>query len=191
MIIERPELVENTQSIQYRVNACLAGQKATLWYSLDKKFGDMVSESSDAALVGLLIPAMALGEDIHVTGQISERIYYSLSGPYQQFICLTTPQLSPDRIRADNLIFNPTDQGQGTATGFSGGVDSFCVLADHLFSNIPDSARITHLLFNNVGGHTERGGVLFKQRFGKLKPFAEKLDLPYIAVNSNLDEWFW
>lgn len=76
------------------------------------------------------------------------------------------------------------------ATGFSGGIDSFCVLADHYYAEIPKRYRLTHLLFNNVGSHGAGGERLFRERYERLLPSAERIGLPFMMVNSNLDSFY-
>ena len=163
---------------------------ATLWYSLHESFSDLVSNSCDAPLVALLIPAMATGEDIHIDGKISERLFYNLTRPYQRLLRQYIPTLHLVRINADNVSSDQTNRAAGVATGFSGGIDSYCVVADHYFSKVLDGFRITHLLFNNVGSHGRGGEKLFRERYYRLLPVTEQLGLPFIMTNSNLPYFY-
>ena len=79
----------------------------------------------------------------------------------------------------------------GVATGLSGGIDSFSVLADHHYAaDLPRVERLTHLLYNNVGSHGRHGDGLFLKRLARLRPTAERIGLPLVTVNSNLDDFF-
>jgi len=189
MEISKPTITINSDKIEYRVSVnSLQGHKI-LWYRLDKRYGDLISDFSDAALVALLLPAMARAEDINIKGRISERLYYNLSGPCQSLIKLIIPSLSLVKIFPDDVLPH-VKKGKGVATGFSGGIDSFCALADHFYSDVPSDYKITHLLYNNVGSHGWGGEKLFRERFDHLKPLSESLGLPFISTDSNLESFY-
>jgi len=160
-----------------------------LRYAFPARFADMVSETADAGIVAMLIPAMTAGEDIRVKGTISEKLFYNLSGPYQQLLRALLPKLSfvnihPDRVERtigrDNLVI----------TGASGGIDSFSVLISHHYArNVPPGYRLTHLLFNEIGSH-RHGRDHYLARLRRIEILAEKLGLPLISVRSNLPSFY-
>jgi hypothetical protein len=162
----------------------------TLWYSIDKSFSHLISKKSDAFLLGLLIPAMEAGEDIHIEGTVSEILLYNLSGPYQKILKTIIPFLHYVSIYPATVSSDRTDRPTGVATGFSGGIDSFCVLADHYHPQVSDPYQITYLLFNNVGSHGRHGEKLFHDRYKDLLPVTEALNLPFLMINSNLDSFY-
>jgi hypothetical protein len=190
MILSSPDIVQKERQIFHQVTVESPKGSSLLWYSVEDSFGDLLSRSCDAALVGLLIPAMARGEDIHIRGAISARLLYNISGPCQRLLCYVMPRLSPIRITADTLSPGQTPRPEGVATGFSGGVDSYCVLADNLGADTLPGFRITHLLFNNVGSHGKDNEQMFHARFEHLAPCAKRLGLPFVKVNSNLGSFF-
>ncbi len=160
----------------------------TLWFSAPKRFRDLLADSSDSQLVALLIPAMIDAEPISLDGSVSEKLYYSLRG-LQDLLLEVMPFLKKIDIRPNELVFERTG-ASGVATGFSGGIDSFCVLADHHYAKVPEGFRITHLLCNNVGSHDAGGEATFRRRYERLLPLTERLGLPLIDVNSNLDTFY-
>ncbi len=192
MRISRPEISREENTVVYRTEVESEDGSRDLWFRVDAGFGDLITDTSDAPLVGLLIPAMAAGEDIHLAGTLSERLYYNLSAPYQAllqhiFPALQKIEIRPERLRAEH------GRAPGVATGFSGGIDSFCVLADHHYApDCPESFRLTHLVFNNVGSHGpgEQGKRLFKIRSDRLAPKVERMGLPFVLVDSNLDSFY-
>jgi hypothetical protein len=191
MKIGKPEVVQQDSNILHRVDITFTEGNKTLWYALDMKYADLVSDRADAALVGLLIPAMAMGEDIHISGTISEKLYYNLSGPYQRVLQFIIPSLRFINIYSSD-VQPASKKASGVASGFSAGIDSFSVLADHHYKkNVPPGFRITHLLYNNVGSHGGGAERLFKERYERLKPFVDKqIGLPFIAINSNLNSFY-
>ena len=84
MKISQPKITQKEQEIIYSVEVNYSQGNTVLYYSLDAEYADLVSSRSDAALVALLILAMIHGEDIYISGTISERLYYNLSGSYQK-----------------------------------------------------------------------------------------------------------
>lgn len=189
MRIGTPTLQESGAEVVYSVEVHGGPGPDVLWFSVDARFRDLVSDRADAALVALLVPAMAAGVDLIVDGRVSERLFFQLGGPLQKLLQLVVPSLSRVRIEASRLDQAPPS-ATGVATGFSGGVDSFCVLADHYFGSVSPGYRVTHLLFNNVGSHGAGGEQTFDLRFRRLAPIAERMGLPLVRVNSNLDSYF-
>ena len=189
MRIGIPELRELPDRIEYRAAVEWSAGSATLWYAVEKEHAGLLTDLSDAALVGLLIPAMVSGEAIHLDGEVSERLWQSLSGPYQQLLRSIIPTLRPVAIHAA-AFRAPRPRAAGVATGFSGGIDSFCVLADHYYAAASGDRKVTHLLFNNVGSHGPRGESLFQERLAAARRGASEIGLPLVAVNSNLDAFY-
>src|SRR4028118_737543 len=188
MKISKPELAKQ-DNFQYRVRVSFSEGTETLWYSLGEEYADLVSDRSDAPLVALLIRAMACGEDIHLDGTISERLYYNLSRSYQHVLRAVIPSLRLINIYPDN-VQPATQRASGVATGFSGGIDSFSVLADHHYTDVPTGFRLTHLLYNNVGSHEKGGSRLFRERYEHIRPTAERIGLPFIAVDTNVSAFY-
>lgn len=189
MRIGIPEIREQADRIEYRAEVEWSAGSATLWYAVEKEHAGLLTDFSDAALVGLLIPAMAAGEDIHVEGEVSERLWRNLSGPYQRVLRSIIPSLRPVVIHA-TAFRAPRPRAGGVATGFSGGIDSFCVLADHYYAEASGDRKVTHLLFNNVGSHGARGEQLFRERLTAARRGAAAVGLPLVAVSSNLDAFY-
>src|SRR5688500_14527539 len=133
MIRIAPPTISNVSGkLSYRVAIAFPRGRKELWFKLDEKFSAMVSRNSDPALLALLLPAMCLGEDIHVEGRVSERLFYNLSRAVQAVLRTVHPSLSPIEITADELTSEKAP-GRCVAAAFSGGIDSFCLLADHFY----------------------------------------------------------
>ncbi len=190
MKIGKPQFRQENNKIFYQVVVESTEGAQVLWYSLDEAFSHLISEACDAALVALLIPAMAIGEDIYVKGLISEKLLYNLSGPIQKILQIIIPTLKKVKIYAEEVT-TTCGRAPGVATGFSGGIDSYCVLADHHYANdVPGSFKLSHLLFNNVGSHGKGGEPLFEERYKRLLPVTKKIGLPFVMVNSNLGTFY-
>ncbi len=192
MKINQPEIQARGDQIVFttRVEASTGG--ADLWYSLGSQFADLLTDACDAPLVSLLIPAMAVGEDIHIHGAVSERLFFFLSGPYQRILQHIHPGLQRIRLFPAELR-TQAPRPAGVAAGFTGGIDSFSLLADHHYaSHVPGGFRVTHLLFHNTGSHgrEERSGNLFQERGQHIRGIADRIHLPLVIVDSNVASFF-
>lgn len=191
MRIDRPELREQ-QDNQVRMVARVRSRRGErdLWYSVDREWASWLTpERTDAFFVAMLPMAMRNGETLELGGGVSEKLYYNVTRHYIPILRCVMPWLKPVDVVPERIKPNPVPgPGRGVVTGFSGGIDSFCVLADHLLDNVPAGFRITHLVFNNVGSHGHAGRELFLRRYERLRPCAESLGLPFLKIDSNLDE---
>jgi hypothetical protein len=189
MRIHIPEVIEDKENVMIRVLVERGELKKYLWYSVSRDYRDWLTpERQDAFVVALLLLAMKEKEDIYVDGIMSEKLFYNLVNYFMPIVTLCIPSLSQVRIIPEELSSKVYLDSKGVATGFSGGIDSFCVLADHFFGSVPKSYKITHLFFNNVGSHGAGGRRLFWDRYNRLMPAAKELGLPFIAIDSNISE---
>jgi len=194
MRISAPEIVENGSDLRVQAAVQYGDKQNLLWFSMDSRFRPYVtSEKLDGFLVGMLLLAMQRGEDIHLDSPVSAKLYYSLQNSYIRLLTLAIPSLTKITIVPSSLDYGISDSCQNeVVTGFSGGIDSFCVLADHMSESVPTSHRITRLLFNNVGSHgehnAEKGRVLFHQRYHMLSSYPRELEMDFIQVDSNLSD---
>jgi len=137
--VGKPEILQRDGDAVYRVRVDWAQGTTELAYRLPDTFRDFLTDLSDAPVVALLIPAMASGEDMHVHGDLSERLWFQLSGPYQRLLQQVIPSLRRVRILPAG-VRTGMQRAPGVATGFSAGIDSFCVLADHHYAAPPPAS---------------------------------------------------
>ncbi len=190
MKIYGANLYKKNQNHIYEVNVSFLNNTQELWYSVDKKYANLVSDTLDAPLVALLLPAMKAGEDIYIDGTVSKRLYYNLSNSLQTILTSVIPNLKKVSIYPSTMQDNK-HLAPGVATGFSAGIDSFSVLGDHHYQEQPEGFQLTHLLYNNIGAHTRGGEKLFRERYRRLiQTTEEKIGLPFIAINSNLAKFY-
>lgn len=187
MIIHPAELSTAGSLVRASVRFEHGGQEHALWYELGREWGEAVTvDRADAFVVALLPLAMEIGEDMDVRSPMSERLHYHLQNHYVPLLLSNFPRMRRVRISPQSLSSNSRG-GTGFATGFSGGIDSFCLLREHLGSaQVAPSYRLTHLLFHNSGSHNEGDQAKFRERYERLAPLAREWALPFIAVNSNL-----
>jgi hypothetical protein len=193
-IVLGPPTIQSTDDgrVIYRVPVEGFPELEVLWFSVPADAGSFVNPRADAALVALLMPAMARGQDLVVEGPVTDELARALQGEAQGVVHSVRPELS----RVDVEVRRPLPaeaMAPGMATGYSAGVDSYATLARHHFApDVPESLRVTHLLYNNVGshGHGEKGHALYRKRLERVRPGAASTGLPLIDVDSNLDAFY-
>ncbi|GAA3930576.1 hypothetical protein [Microbacterium soli] len=166
--------------------------RAPLWFSVQEEFSDLLSDRADHVLISLLMPAMKEGRDLHIGGTVTDALLHNANTDLQALLRMENPEFHAIRVTADSVAA-PTPRALGVATGFSGGVDSFSTLVEYFWSvDAPRSLRVTHLLNNNVGahGHSEAATALWRARRAPLERIAVEIGLPFVAVDSNLDEHY-
>ncbi|WP_221074906.1 hypothetical protein [Agarivorans aestuarii] len=189
MQIYAPKLYQDNGS-KYESRVELNGASKVLWFNLQTGNAEQLSTSCDAALIALLIPAMLKGQDITIHGPLSEKLLFNAQVPLQSILCSLIPRLKRISITATNTL-NTTTSSSGVATGFSAGIDSYATLSDYYKNSGPKQLSISHLLFNNVGSHgKEKANKLFNSRFKKLHSAASELNLPFLKIDSNLEEFY-
>lgn len=162
----------------------------TLWFNVSKKYHNYVSETSDAALLAMILPAMFYGEDIHVEGAVESDFLLSLNGHVQKILTMNMPYLHRIRVTCQNPYFTRAKPA-GVATGFSCGVDSFATLQQFfLAAEKSEEFKLTHLTFHNFGSHGKLVPNLFEKRFVNANRVAEALKIPLIKVDSNINDFY-
>jgi hypothetical protein len=175
-----------------RIEALLksaAGSEA-LWYEFDARFADALDTTRlDGFTVAALMIAMERGErELVLEGPMSEKLFHNLTRQLAPILRLVVPELHSVSIRPGALDHS-APSANGVITGFSGGIDSFCTIADYANPSTWPGYRLTHLLFCNVGsnGRGAGGRRVFLERWQLIKDFAAEIGLEMIRVDSNLD----
>lgn len=189
MKIGRPSIHEQGETARWSVEVEAAGLPASLWYEVPLQFRDLLSERADPALIALLIPAMGRHAEMVLEGTVTDELAYRVPRHYQ-WILERTNTVSRVAVRATDVA-PALPRASGVATGFSAGIDSFAALADHFYDPAMGSwGRVTHLIYNNNGSHGRGGRDLWRARYTEKLPVAERLGLPLVTVDSNLDDFY-
>lgn len=189
-----PEILECEDVV--RLSTCLEfdGRSKEAWYEIPKENAHWFSmDRSDGFVVGLLMQAMQLRKNIVTLVPMSSKLWHNLTQFFIPMMAQSFPDLHQIRILPESLI-EDLAPGTGVATGFSGGVDSFATVVQHLAREDSPSHKVSHFLFHNAGSHStgdhEAARRLFWQRFETLKPFTDQVGIPFVAVDSNISEVF-
>lgn len=191
-VIQPPELSSHEEWVRvgFRVEGL---RQDLLWFDVDRDFEPFLSGSSDSALTALLIAAMEAEKPLHIRGPVSARLTWHMNNTVLPVIIRQLPFLSEVPVTVEEVRATWESSGDAVLTGFSCGVDSLSVIQDHfLDSEIPDSERVTHLLFSHVGHHGYGHDVheVADGRYRRVKTGAETLGLPLVRVYSNTPEFY-
>lgn len=166
----------------------------TLWFTVPIDYKDaLAKENYDPALICMLYLSMLYGEDLIIKGNVSPKLYHNVvwyvEGIFQSF----NNDAKKIKIEVDNLEAVKKYDNQLNATGFSGGVDSFCTIYDHLYLEKQEEYKINCFLFLNVGSHgkyTDPSSIIkFQNRYDYLKNFTDSVNLPFVYVDSNVHKF--
>lgn len=192
MRIGAPEISSADGQVTWSVSVRgLANAPDRLWFTIPDEHAGLVTELADPAVIGLTVPAMHAGEAMNVDGPVTDELAHNLTHGYQHILEAVIPDLRrvpldlADPIRA-------SEPALGVGTGFSGGIDSFTVVAEHYLEPVAPDLRLTHLTLFNVGAMTsgDRGRRHFRRVHSLLAPVAERIGLPFIPIDSNLDDFY-
>lgn len=178
-------------SLMINSRIAFGGEDHTLWYKIPSEFREfVVDENLDAFLVGVLFLGLERKEDIRINGQISEKLFYSLSHYLIPAFVQANPdyrqiKIIPDRLNKANL-----NKMAAAATGLSCGVDSFATYFTH--KEEVGSFKIDYFTFFNAGSHGDLGGErareVYEQRYNRVEKFAQNENKKLISIDSNLSE---
>jgi hypothetical protein len=167
-----------------------------LEFGLDERFADFVSARSEAALVALLIPAMERGCALTIEGNVTASLLKRCRVDAQYLIKRVVPDLALVDVECTGTLLPDTaDPGDAVITGLSCGVDSLFTIAELLLDDrVPKPDRLTHFVLNDVGGSGRfaSGDTAELHRLHQLHAasVADKLGLPLISVQSNMDLFY-
>lgn len=188
-----PFIREKDNMVQMVSNITENDKNYEIWYEVEKEYGEyLTTERIDSFFVALLPLAMKDRLNVVSDGVISEKLYFHTI----KYLIPLLSKYSKNYGHIEINIKNKSNQSINTqgksATGFSRGVDSFDTVKE---MSDCGNYSLTHLAFFNVGSHKSTSGyspeeanALYKKRLSISKESSKIINLPVVAVNSNLGE---
>jgi hypothetical protein len=190
MIIHHPEIIHQDDHTVIWAKIELARKRERFpdyfWYRIPTQYAESISLQSDAFLAPGLLAAMHFGEDIRVRGVVSPRLAYHLD-EYQFILNFWMPKdVQPVEIQFDQL--SPVQASpKGVGCAFSGGVDSWFTVLQHLPENqpIPDY-QLTHALYIKDFDILKKEAEKSHRLFTRYQQALQQIDIELIPLETNL-----
>lgn len=131
----------------------------------------------------LVLPSMYAGEDLHIKAIVSEKLLTGVQKIIQ--IYRLWYDLRPIEIYTNDKKVSETN-GLYNAVFFSGGVDSFYTFLKNRNSDLPDSEKISHLLFLHGFDIPLQKTELFNTVLNAMKNIAKAYDKKLIEISTNI-----
>lgn len=153
---------------------------------------DFTAPSGNFALVGLLYPAMVLGEDLVIDASVSPLLLYTIQHDVQSLLIDYHPELKRIKVSATSVTLAPLQVPSDVATGFSAGVDTFTTLTLFTANDVPDSRRLTSLTTFDVGamGSFDVSSEIFEKYSRRVRDYAKDNDFIWQTARSNLNQFY-
>ena len=179
---ETPTRPESTGELWFRVRACQR---------------DWLATGPEPAVAALIFLAMALGEDVEVSESISPRFHYGF-GRFIEHFCLWLPQLfKPVRLIAPQFAAQSVGPARVVASCFSGGVDSFHTLYNHLPGHVAPGCEMTHFFFVH-GFDIPTDNPVYGEIAAEFSALAAAMNLEFMGMETNARKisdpfvsWIW
>lgn len=169
--------------------------KKLLFFEVEQKWGKyLVDEFSDAFVLAVLKRAMKNSWDISFETPMSEELCYQLEEYgikiLSDFIGIYHPIKLIGEITAKKIISE-----NKVGTGFSAGVDSFYSVLKNKDTRFINH-NVTHLVLARNGAALssepeKKARQWFEVSNEKFVSYAESLKMEYIAIWSNIPDFFW
>jgi len=185
-----------------RLTYCIEKQNKTfeLYYEVDPAYGQYFCELADSPVVTLLSYAMRGGYDIVSEVPVSEKLYYQYSEHLVPQFLAATSDVYQTKLICD--VVKPSYESTEVAMAMSCGLDSLASYYKSIEDEKSSSYKVSLLTFFQNGahhmgtiGHDEREPAVFEEQLSHVAQFCEKINMPLLAVRSNLDavlsELFW
>ena len=162
-----------------------------LWFSFPEQFAAYVTSRTDAFALSLLLPAMRFGEDLEVRGETSAKLAYGLHELMRLFAVWYPDSMQKVSLKFKSLpVLVPASSQQAVVSAFSGGVDSFYTVRQHLpQSESNPIAQLTHLLYIegfNLPLSENEHSMYIKSQFLEA---AKSMGLELIPAATNISEF--
>ena len=170
------------------------GNSFTLWYSVDEQYGSYFCDDRvDSFLIVSLMYAMKSHQDIVVNAPVSRRLLYHIIYDIQPLFTKLIPGSRCVQVSVPNEECTIL-KGKAVGCGCSLGVDSMSALYKHLGDEVMEEYRVTHLALFNSGQlgylNKESDESSFRKAVEGITSFSKETNLPIVAVNSNLNDFY-
>ncbi|HEX3082644.1 MAG TPA: hypothetical protein VHQ86_05365, partial [Candidatus Saccharimonadia bacterium] len=155
----------------------------TIYFTVKRTHDDLVCKDASSFAAALLFPAMQEGEDLIIEGSISKQLYDGM----MEIMKIATGWdlgLKDVKVKADVIVADE-HTSTGTASFFTGGVDSFYTYLKHK-NDKEKNGRIKNLIFVNGFDIDLSEPTLWELASRNVQAIADAEDAELITVTTNL-----
>lgn len=160
----------------------------SIWFEVHSRYASLMDKQSvDAFFILYVWLAMEKGVNLRVEGTVSRRLAESVTTEVKDYFLTLCPELHDVEIIVEKKCSAWTNEEATSATGFSGGVDSWYTALAAEESNKP----YDFFLFANTGQHgIVNVDEVFRRRAELAEHIVRTLNKPMLSVNTNIDQVF-
>lgn len=165
-------------------------KEKTMWISVEDKNEDMLTDDVYDAFVPMtLYLGMYYGQDVHIEGNMSPRLYHNIEHYLMKILDNFSDHTKPINFIVNGFKIAKKASVDLVATGISCGVDSLTTIYDNYIETTDKHFRINSLFLANCGTHgefeNEDTEKIWLERAELNKNAANELGLPMYLINSN------
>jgi hypothetical protein len=174
-------------TVRYRFDTPSQPQRSgELWFRIDSRYRDFLHTGPAPAVAALAMSAMSLGEDIEVSQPLSPRFHYGLLQFSAHFHLWLPGELLAIRVRPPSFSPMVQPDARAVVSCFSGGVDSFYTLYEHLGAAAPNADfKLSHLFYAH-GFDVPLGDPLYDELAAEFAELAKGWNLGFIGLSTNV-----
>lgn len=167
------------------VHSALAVNGERLHFTVHGAAPEWLTMTGDAFLAALLMPAMALGEELVIEAPVSPRLHRSARTVMDIYTAWWGDRHRVVPLRCAAKVLPVRHAGPGpVGLYFTAGVDSFySLLKDVQLSTDLGHEPVTHLLYANFERHTGRA---YDRLLDRLRRVAEETDRQLVLIDTNV-----
>lgn len=192
--IGQPYVSQEADSASLCAEVSLQGLKIILKYTVENEYSRFLCyELSDAFLIAVLPIAIKLCEDIELAGPVSSKLLFNINNSIlflHNFIQGANRTINIKATSRADIHFD----SKGVGCGCSLGVDSLAAIYRHSNSSTQPDYKLTHLALFNCGQMGDRNHkaarTYFEQATLRMQSFAKEMNLPTVAIESNINELY-
>lgn len=167
----------------------------SMWIAVEDKNGHMLSSKVfDPFVIVTVFLGMYYGQDVHIDGSISPRLYHNLTHYLMKIFKNFSNHMDMIQVTVNGFDVVEDSDVELIGTGISCGVDSLVTIYDNYILEEDPSFRINSLFFVNCGSHgryNETSRRLWLDRATLNREAADDLGLPMYLVDSNFHAFIW
>lgn len=177
-------IVDNETVLSARIDCKSLGfNKFELWFRLPAEVYPQITLTGNPFVPCLIIPAMFAGEDLLIEAEVSAKL---LAGAAKIIDIYRLWHNSFKHINIETEGIAKTGiQGSNIAAFFSGGVDSFYTLLKNNNSDLPDSEKVSHLIFVNGFDISLEEKELFRNIEMRIEKISAAYNKKLLVVSTN------